>query len=97
MVSPRLLRAERAAEYCGVGVTLFRRQCPVAPVNLGDRVLWDVRALDDWIDSLNFGRKKSDGNSGEEVDVTGAAVRELAEYAKAKKKNSGRRNQNRSV
>jgi hypothetical protein len=90
-VPPRLLGAEAAAAYCGVGITLFRRECPISPVRLGERVLWDVRALDCWIDSLNSARKESGVDSRESIDMADIAVKELAEHAKAKKKDPGRR------
>lgn len=51
-MTPRLLNREQAAAYCGVGPDLFERSCPVRPVRaFGNRVLWDVAALDRWLDA----------------------------------------------
>lgn len=49
---PRLMGEGEAARYCGVGSTLFRRECGLRPVRIGMRVLWDRHALDAWIDLL---------------------------------------------
>jgi hypothetical protein len=51
---PRLLTQSQAAAYCGVCAEIFKKACPVKPVNLLDRVpRYDRHALDRWIDSLN--------------------------------------------
>jgi hypothetical protein len=49
----RLLTKSEAAHYCRRSVKKFENQCPVPPIEMadGDR-LWDVRDLDQWIDSL---------------------------------------------
>src|SRR5262249_20202172 len=49
----RLLTKAEAAHYCRRSVKKFEAQCPVPPIEMadGDR-LWDVRDLDQWIDSL---------------------------------------------
>lgn len=59
VILPRLLGLYRmrddlisAPEYCGIGVTLFERECPIKPIRIGNRKLWDVAALDAWIDRL---------------------------------------------
>jgi hypothetical protein len=49
---PRLLAVALAAAYCGITVRQFRRNVPVAPVRIGSVELWDLRALDTYIDSL---------------------------------------------
>jgi hypothetical protein len=56
-LTPRLLSREEAAHYCGVCATTFTaRVFPhVAAVRIGSRLLWDMRALDQWIDTLAGG------------------------------------------
>ncbi len=46
----RMLTTEEAAGYCGVGVTALKAHVRVAPVQIGSRALYDVRALDRWLD-----------------------------------------------
>ena len=46
-----------AAAYCGMSVVVFRRRCPVVPIDFGDiggRRLerYDRHDIDDWIDGL---------------------------------------------
>lgn len=48
-IAPRLLCAEDAARYLGIGVTKFR-ELGIQRFELDGRVLWDVRKLDAWID-----------------------------------------------
>ena len=51
-ITPRLLAKEAAAEYCGVSAPHFEahvaRQVPA--VEIGRRRLWDIKALDRWLD-----------------------------------------------
>jgi hypothetical protein len=54
---PRLLSAEQAAQYCGVSRTHFTAHCPVASTRIGDRKLYDIKALDEWVDKLSGKRK----------------------------------------
>jgi hypothetical protein len=51
-LTPRLLSRELAAEYCGVSVGLFDETIgkKVPPIELNTRKLWDVRALDHYLD-----------------------------------------------
>jgi hypothetical protein len=51
-LTPRLLGAETAAEYCGVSVPHFLETVgkAVQPVHLRKRRLWDVRAIDRFLD-----------------------------------------------
>lgn len=49
---PRALSAEQAAEYCGIGRTLFEEHGP-APVKIGKRSVWLRDALDRWLDDLS--------------------------------------------
>ena len=65
-VLPRLLTKDEAASYCGMGVESFAANCPVKPIRIrpGDRGLrWDIRELDEWIDSL-----KENSTCSENVD-----------------------------
>jgi hypothetical protein len=53
-MTPRLLSREAAAEYCGVSVGLFEQNVGVTPIRgFGSRKLWDVKALDRWLDRLS--------------------------------------------
>jgi hypothetical protein len=49
---PRLLSRDAAATYCGVTAETFEQHVRphVSPVEIGARRLWDVRALDRWLD-----------------------------------------------
>jgi hypothetical protein len=48
-----MLSREQAAAYCGVSVPTFMSQCPVIPVKMRTRVLYDRTQLDRWLDTLN--------------------------------------------
>lgn len=50
-VEPRLLNQAEAAGYCGIGVELLKAECPVIPIKIRCRVLYDRQALDRWIDA----------------------------------------------
>lgn len=48
---PRLLTAEQAAAYCGVGRDNFEARVGVSPLRcFGNRILYDRVALDRWLD-----------------------------------------------
>lgn len=50
-ITPRLLTAEQAAAYCNVGRENFEARVGVPPLRVfGNRVLYDIRALDLWLD-----------------------------------------------
>jgi hypothetical protein len=51
-MTPRLLARDAAAAYCGVtGETFDGHVRPhVPPIEMGARRLWDVKALDLWLD-----------------------------------------------
>lgn len=51
-VEPRLLSREQAARYTGVSIPTFEATCPVKPIGIRSRVLYDRKALDRWIDDL---------------------------------------------
>lgn len=50
-LEPRLLAQADAAAYCGIGVELLKAECPVIPIKIRSRVLYDRQALDRWIDA----------------------------------------------
>lgn len=60
-IQPRMLNAAEAAAYCGVSPNHFHAHVRVAPVLIGTKKLWDVRALDEYLDRL----------SGAEYTMTG--------------------------
>jgi hypothetical protein len=47
----RGLSGDEAAEYCGVSKNTLTRHGP-APTKIGDRVVYDRRVLDRWLDEL---------------------------------------------
>lgn len=51
-MTPRLLARDAAAAYCGVTAETFELHVRphVRPVEIGARRLWDVKALDRWLD-----------------------------------------------
>lgn len=51
-VTPRLLAKDAAAAYCGVTAETFEEHIRphIAPVEIGARRLWDIKALDLWLD-----------------------------------------------
>jgi hypothetical protein len=51
-MTPRLLSREAAAAYCGVIAETFETHVRphIAPIEIGARRLWDVKALDRWLD-----------------------------------------------
>lgn len=51
-LEPRLLSKEEAASYCGLSFETFRSACPVIPIKIRSRVLYDRLAIDRWLDSL---------------------------------------------
>ena len=52
IVTKRMLTKAEAAHYCGLLVSRFEVDCPVRPVRVGTRDLWDIRDLDLWLDGL---------------------------------------------
>jgi hypothetical protein len=51
-MTPRLLSRAAAATYCGISPNAFDEHVAsaVKPIEIGRRNLWDVRALDRWLD-----------------------------------------------
>jgi hypothetical protein len=71
-IKPRLLTREQAAAYVGVSVPTFTARCPVSPVALGDGKRlqrFDVRRLDEWIDTLGDERALCDKDWLAALDV----------------------------
>lgn len=52
-IEPRLLSRELAAAYCGLSLPTFESECPVSPIRIRSRVLYDRAAIDRWLDSLS--------------------------------------------
>lgn len=50
-VPKRGLSKDEAAEYCGVSVNTLGRYGPT-PSKIGDRIIYDRRVLDRWLDEL---------------------------------------------
>lgn len=56
VVPRRMLPVRDAAEYVGIPVKRFARECNVSPVSMpSGTLLYDMRDLDAWIDSLKSG------------------------------------------
>jgi hypothetical protein len=51
-MTPRLLSRDAAAAYCGISQNHFEEHVvpAVPPVKIGERRLWDVKALNIWLD-----------------------------------------------
>jgi hypothetical protein len=56
---PRLLNRDDAATYCGMSGPTFASECPVIPIKIRTRVLYDRLQIDRWIDSLAVNRPQS--------------------------------------
>jgi hypothetical protein len=52
IVARRMLSKAEAAHYCGIAVKRFEIDCPVRRVRVGERDLWDMHDLDEWLDRL---------------------------------------------
>lgn len=52
-ITPRLLTRDQAAAYCGIVADTFEDYIRphVPPIDIGARRLWDIRALDRWLDA----------------------------------------------
>lgn len=48
----RLLSADDAAEYLGIGVTMLRG-LGIRTKAIGRRVVWDIQDLDRWVDRMD--------------------------------------------
>ena len=63
VVNKRMLSKGEAAHYCGLGVKRFDAECPVRPVRIVGRDLWDIHELDIWLDSLKEINEEDSGES----------------------------------
>lgn len=50
---PRLVSRSIAAAYLGISEGHFDAHVMVPPVKVGKRLLWDLRALDRWVDAAS--------------------------------------------
>ena len=52
-MTARCLSVEEAARHCGVSVSTFEAAVRphVPPIRLGRRCVWDIKALDRWLDA----------------------------------------------
>jgi hypothetical protein len=48
-----LVREREAARLCSLSRAAFRRECPVAPVRIGDELRYPVAKLQSWVDALD--------------------------------------------
>lgn len=58
-VPPRLLSRDAAAAYCGLSTPTFVSSCPVIPIKIRTRVLYDRQAIDRWLDALSQSQPES--------------------------------------
>jgi hypothetical protein len=67
-MTPRLLTREAAATYCGISPNHFNVHLAdaVPPISIGRRKLWDVKALDRWLDAQSGLSHPVDSRSMEE-------------------------------
>ena len=61
LIEPRMMRADKAAEYTGLPRRQFQAHCPVRPVEIAPgHLLYDRQELDRWIDGLKAGANDTD-------------------------------------
>ena len=58
-IPKRGLSIEEAAEYCGVSANTMSRHGP-SPLRIGERVVYDRKSLDAWLDRLGGHDHKRD-------------------------------------
>jgi hypothetical protein len=65
---PRLINRRAAAAYCGISPVHFDKQIApvVPPIQLGGRNVWDLKALDRWLDAQSGLAHPVDSRSMEE-------------------------------
>lgn len=56
-IAPRLLNRNAAAAYCGMTAPHFTLHVAsyVPPLKFGKKLLWDVKAIDHWLNSQSNG------------------------------------------
>lgn len=85
---PRLLNADQAAAYLGIGTTMLEEKGPAPKRNpdmLGRRKLYDIRDLDRWADRLDGKPLDGDDAEAESRDVE----REFLEGREKRKQANG--------
>jgi len=65
---PRCVSAKEAAEYVGVRPGTLLKHGP-APIKIGTRKVYDLRALDKWIDDLRGHPVESNENLTDEQQI----------------------------
>jgi hypothetical protein len=61
LVPKRMLTKAEAAAHCGRSIKRFAIECPVRPIQFANGDLrYDVRDLDNWLDSLKAGHDDND-------------------------------------
>lgn len=61
VLQKRMLRETEAAHHCGLSAKEFRRDCPIKRIKFpGGAELYDVRDLDNWIDTVKAGAGSAD-------------------------------------
>ena len=56
-----MLSVREAAEYCGLGLKAFPRECSISPIEMPNgHKLYDMRDLDTWLDGLKSEEPNSD-------------------------------------
>lgn len=78
--APRLMSERDAARYLSIGTTTLRSQGPT-PKRLGRRVLYDLRDLDRWADSLGGQPLTEPAQEAEAAEVERRFLEELAQRA----------------
>jgi hypothetical protein len=58
-IEPRLLGQDRAAAYCDLSIAAFTSVCPVKPIRIGTRKLYDRVQIDRWLDTYTTERPDS--------------------------------------
>lgn len=71
---PRLMDCQLAARYVGISATYLREHGP-EPKRLGKRVLYDIRDLDRWADTLD-GQPLEPEDKAKEGDDMARRIRE---------------------
>ena len=60
VVTKRMLTTTEAAYYSGRQLRRFKAECPVTPIRFPDgRELYDIRDVDEWLDSRKAGHDTS--------------------------------------
>lgn len=76
---PRGMGIQDAAFYCGVSIPTFRRHGP-RPIKIGRRCIYDLAALDRWLDRLGGHAPSENDDEARALEAfsngtSGAAIR----------------------